>query len=261
MAAPPPPAPDYEPFLSGAVLPPDWQIVYEPVVTSTNDLAREAAERGWPERSVFVADYQTSGRGRQGRVWVAPPRTCVLASLLFRHGSQAPQFYTMLTSVSASEAIERLLGLEVAVKWPNDLMVEDRKAAGVLAEAVSGAQGAFVIVGLGINANLSMTELERLPSTATSLRHAAGRDVHRGELLVALIEHLDAWLRLPGERRWNDLWRAWHARLWGRNQVLRISEGEGHVEGVVEGALPDGTLLVRRADGRISRVVAGEIIL
>lgn len=257
----PPPAADYEPFLSHAVLPAGWRVVYEPVVTSTNDLAREAARRDWPERTAFVADFQTLGRGRQGRTWIAPPRTGLLASLLFRGVVQPPQHYTMLASVACCEAIERLLGPEAAIKWPNDVMVEDKKVAGVLAEASSGSDAGYVIVGVGVNANMSPDDLADLPPTASALNHAAGRPVHRGELLVVLLERLDVWLTLLEGGQAELLWRAWHGRLWGRHQVIRVADASGVVEGVVEGALQDGTLLVRRPEGQLLRVISGEIIL
>ncbi|MBI4494076.1 MAG: biotin--[acetyl-CoA-carboxylase] ligase [Chloroflexi bacterium] len=255
------PAPDFEPFLTHATLPSGWRVQYEAVVTSTNDLARQAARQDGPERQVFVADYQTQGRGRQGRTWVAPPRSGLLMSVLFRNTAQVPQHYTMLASVSCCEAIERLLGLEMAVKWPNDLMVGDRKVAGILAEAVSGPEGGYVVVGVGINANLEPDDLARLPPSATALNRAADRTIHRGELLVAILERMDAWLGTPQPRPTEALWHAWHGRLWGRHQVLRIQDQGELVEGIVEGAQPDGTLLVRRTDGRLHRVVFGEIIL
>src|SRR5215211_1447645 len=145
MPAPSPSPDDLGPFLERAVLPKGWRVLYEPTVTSTNDLAREAARRGWPDRSVFVADYQTAGRGRHGRTWTAPPRTGLLMSVLLRHRGAAPHYYTMLTSVAVCEAIERLLGLEPAIKWPNDVMIDDRKVAGVLAEATDDG-GETVVV-------------------------------------------------------------------------------------------------------------------
>lgn len=255
------PAPDLESFLARAGLPPGWRVVYEPVVSSTNDRARAEAERGGPERSVFVADYQTAGRGRQGRTWIAPPRSGLLMSVLFRQSAAPPQHYTMLASLAAAEAIERLLGVEVAVKWPNDLLVGGRKVAGVLAEAITTAGSGYVIVGIGLNVNLSDSDLEVLPSTATALNRAAGRPVDRGELLAAILEQLDAWLALPPERRSPAAWRAWNARLWGRQQAIRVAEGGAQYEGIVEGTLQDGTLLVRSADGVVHRIVSGEVIL
>ena len=246
-------------FLQRVVLPPGWRILHEPTVTSTNDLARQAARRGWPDRSVFVADYQTAGRGRQGRTWTAPPRTGLLLSVLLRRHGAAPQLYTMLASVAVCEAIERLLALEPAIKWPNDVMLDDRKAAGVLAEATDDGSERTVVIGVGINVNLDAATLADLPN-GTSLAEAAGVPVHRGELLVLILEQLDAWLRMTGGGLAAALWPAWERRLWGRSQRVTVLEGDETLEGVVMGGAGDGTLRLRTPDGQERRVVAGEIL-
>ena len=118
-------------FLERVALPSGWRVLHEPSVESTMDLAREAARRDWPDRSVFVADYQTKGRGRQGRVWLCPPYAGLLTTFLLRRRAAPPYTYTMLVGVALCEAIERLLALEPAIKWPNDIMVDGRKVAGV----------------------------------------------------------------------------------------------------------------------------------
>ena len=257
MAGPPPD--DLGRFLERVVLPPGWRVLHEPSVTSTNDLAREAARRGWPDRSVFVADYQTAGRGRHGRPWTAPPRSGLLLSVLLRRRGTAPHVYTMLASVAVCEAIERLLALEPAIKWPNDVMLDDRKLAGVLAEATDDGSEQTVVIGAGINVNMDAATLSELPN-ATSLALAAGVPVHRGELLVLILERIEGWLKLPAATLSAALWPAWDRRLWGRSQRVRVLEGGETVEGVVLGGAGDGTLWLRTADGRERRVVAGEIL-
>ena len=246
-------------FLRRVVLPPGWRVLHEPTVTSTNDLAREAARRGWPDRSVFVADYQTAGRGRHGRTWTAPTRTGLLLSVLLRRRGVAPQVYTMLASVAVCEAIERLLALGPTIKWPNDVMLDDRKAAGVLAEATDDGSEQTVVIGVGINGNLDAGTRADLPN-ATSLAEEAGVPVHRGELLVLILERLDAWLAMPVGGLAAAIWPAWDRRLWGRLQRVTVLEGAEAVEGVVLGGAGDGTLWLRTPDGQERRVVAGEIL-
>lgn len=254
-----PSADDLGAFLRRVSLPPGWRVLHEPVVESTNDLAREAARRGWPDRSVFVTDYQTAGRGRHGRAWTVPPRAGLLFSVLLRRPGPAPHVFTMLASVGVCQAIERLLGLEPHIKWPNDVMLDDRKAAGILAEATDDGVERTCVVGIGINVDLDDPTLDGLPN-ATSLARAAGRSVHRGELLALILERLDRWLNLPAGRLAVELWPAWEERLWGRSQRVRVREGEEEIEGVVLGAAPDGALRVQTPDGGERRVVAGEIL-
>lgn len=250
---------DLAQFLARVVLPPGWRVLHEPSVESTNDLAREAARRGWPDRSVFVADYQTRGRGRHGRTWICPPRAGLLLSVLLRRRDAPAHTYTMLAAVALCEAVERLLGLEPAIKWPNDVLVDGKKTAGVLAEATDDGREQVVVVGVGVNVNLGAGELAGLPS-ATALALEAGVPVHRGELLALLLERLDSWLaRRPAEMT-EGLWRAWNGRLWGRDQQVRVQDGETVVTGAVLGGDRDGTLLIRLADGEVRRIVAGELL-
>jgi BirA family transcriptional regulator, biotin operon repressor / biotin---[acetyl-CoA-carboxylase] ligase len=246
-------------FLQHAALPPGWRVVHEPSVTSTNDLAREAARRGWPDRSVFVADYQTAGRGRRSRAWVAPPRTGLLMSLLLRRGRTPPHAFTMLGSVALCEAIEQLTGLEPAIKWPNDVMLEGRKTAGILAQASDDGAERTVVVGIGVNVNLSAEAAAALPN-ATSLSIAAGWPIHRGELLVLLLEQFDRWLKLPSDHLASALWPAWEGRLWGKSQAVTVREAGAEIRGVILGAEQDGVLRLLSEDGTERRVVAGEIL-
>ena len=245
-------------------LPPGWRVTYVPSTSSTQDLARAAAQAGAPTGSVFVADYQTAGRGRQGRRWIAPPGSALLLSILFREEARAPapQRYTMLVSVALAEAIEELAPeVSPAIKWPNDLMLGGRKLAGVLAETAWDGEQLAVIVGVGTNVRLGGADLASVAPLATSLVLEAGRWVDRGELFLAFMRRIDAWL----PRSLPDLHAAWHARLWGRGQRLRLRGGaagpEQEQEVVVLGADLDGSLRVRLASGAELRTASGELIL
>jgi BirA family transcriptional regulator, biotin operon repressor / biotin---[acetyl-CoA-carboxylase] ligase len=258
MHQPSPFVDDLVAFLQRVTLPPRWRVLHEPSVSSTNDLAREAARRGWPDRSIFVADYQTEGRGRHGRSWTAPPRSGLLMSVLLRGGDAPPQAYTTLASVALCEAIERLTALEPAVKWPNDVMLSDRKVAGILAEATDGAERT-VVIGIGANVSLDEETLADLPN-ATSLSAETGWLVHRGDLLALIVEQLDTWLKQPGPRLARALRPAWEQRLWRRRQTVRVREVDEEIEGIVLGADADGALRLELADGSERRVIAGEIL-
>lgn len=247
-------------FLERVALPSGWRVLHEPSVESTMDLACEAARRDWPDRSVFVADYQTKGRGRQGRVWLCPPYAGLLTTFLLRRRAAPPYTYTMLVGVALCEAIERLLALEPAIKWPNDLMIDGKKVAGVLAEAASDGKQQTVVIGAGVNVNLEPEELADLPM-ATALSIEAGVQVHRGELLALIIERLESWLAGDRHLTTDALWQAWNGRLWGRDQQVRVQEGQEQLSGTVLGGDRDGTLMLRLADGSVRRIVAGELLL
>lgn len=232
---------------------------------STQDVAREAARNGAPARSIWVADVQTAGRGRQGRAWITPPGTALLMSALFRQQGEfppQPHRYTMLVCVALAEAVEQAAGpVQVQVKWPNDLVLDGKKLAGVLAEAAWDGERLAVVVGAGLNVNLDPEALAQAAPTATSLLAALGRPVDRGAIFRAYLRQLDWWERQPLP----DLRAAWSARLWGRGQTLKLrlpeSAGDTEHQAVVLGTDQDGGLRVRLEDGRQVTTTTGELIL
>ena len=240
-------------------LPRPWQGHYFDAVDSTQDEARAAARHGALNRSVFVADFQRAGRGRQGRTWRADPGMALLVTLLFRETNSAPTPFrwTSLSSVALAESVEDLLGLTAAIKWPNDLMLSDRKLAGTLGETSFDGQDLLVIVGIGVNVNTPGAVLADIPGGATSLAAACGHRVDRGPLLLELVQRVDDWLdRAPAE-----LHAAWDSRLWGRGQRLRLVDGGEQQHVVVLGANPDGSLRVRMPGGAERTTTTGELII
>ena len=155
-----------------------------------------------------------------------------------------------------AEAIEEVVPtLKPAIKWPNDVMLNDQKVAGILAETTWDGVELVAIVGVGVNVNSSPADL--VPFGATSLRAASGGAVDRGHLLRALVRRLDNWLALPVEQ----LHAAWQSLLWGRGQRLRLVDIGGEEEVVVLGADPDGSLRVRLPDGTERTTTTGELIV
>lgn len=180
-------------------------------------------------------------------------------SVLLRRRDAPAYTYTMLAAVALCEAIERLLALEPAIKWPNDVVIDGKKVAGVLAEATDDGREQIVVVGVGTNVNLDERDLADLPN-ATALSLEAGHAVHRGELLVLMLERFESWLGRDARRLADGIWQAWNGRLWGRDQAVRIAEGDDTLTATVLGGERDGTLLVRLADGSMRRIVAGELL-
>lgn len=235
-------------------LPPPWRATFLESVDSTQDEARKAAGRGAPDRTLFVADFQRAGRGRQGRSWLAPPGTALLMSMLFRDPSAKPVPFrwTSLAAVSLVEAIAGLVpDAHPRIKWPNDVLVDGRKVAGVLAESAWNGLELTIVVGVGVNVSVDAQVLE--PFGATSLNGA----VDRGDLLRAFVQRLDAWLaRTPDQLR-----QRWERCLWGRGQRVRLLDLGREEEAVVLGTEPDGSLRVRLQDGSERVTSTGELIL
>jgi BirA family biotin operon repressor/biotin-[acetyl-CoA-carboxylase] ligase len=229
-------------------LPAGWTRHYYAATTSTQDEARAAALAGAPDRSIFIADYQLAGRGRAGRAWLASPGSALLLSVVLRESAEAltPWRSTALASVAMAEAISAVRpGVQPQIKWPNDLLLDGRKLAGVLAEAMTNGRTQTVVVGVGVNVNSSPEELAAVGAPATSLRVASGQLSDRGDLLLAFVERVEAWRRRPEA----ELRRSWEERLWGRGQLLQLMEGSTPIEVLVLGAEADGALRVRLPDG------------
>ena len=225
--------------------------LYETVTLSTQDMVRA---EGLPEGAVAVAEHQTAGRGRAGRRWEDSEGRSLLCSVLLRPAGGALPQISLVVALAAAEAIEDVAGLSPLVKWPNDLLLGERKVAGILLEA----SGDAAIAGIGINVNQQEDELpsgNRLP--ATSMRVATGVSYNRGELLAALLVRLESAYRTWSYNGLGSLIEPLESRnlLAGRRVVVDGTAGTG---GPLAG---DGRLTVRFDDGRELLVESGEVLL
>lgn len=231
-------------------------------ITSTSDRLKELARAGAPEWSVVTADAQTAGRGRQGQTWASPRGNLHLSVLL--RPAKAPGLVPLLAGVAVREALVSL-GAEARLKWPNDVLVGDRKLAGLLAESSSGPQGVeWVVLGLGVNvaAETVPSPNGALPPGAITLRAAAGRAMALEAVAAEVLRQVALWYHRGAAGRAADVLAAWREAAvpwWGRPVEAR--SGEQVIRGIAEGIDEEGALLLRDDDGRVVRVVAGEVSL
>lgn len=213
--------------------------------SSTNDRARELAAAGAPHGTIVTAGTQTAGRGRQGRTWSAPPGRALLLSVIVRGSGEA----FSLLPLAAAVAVADVAGPEARIKWPNDILLGDRKLAGVLCEG--RPQEGWAIVGVGVNVAVDLRDLPaELHATAATLgRPPTDVDVVLGRLLT----ELDRALALPSE----ELLRAWSARDGLRGRPILWAGGTG-VAGGIDGV---GRLVVELPGGGRTALDAGEVHL
>lgn len=231
-------------------------------IDSTNTRAVALARAGAPEGTLVLAEEQTAGRGRMGRRWQAPKGSSLLMSFILCPPllSRQVQRVTMIISLATVQAIAQVSGLRARIKWPNDVVLDDKKVGGILTElGVHGERLDYVVVGLGLNVNLDVSSLPDLMAPATSLSTEAGRPVSRLELLLALLEGTEArYERLC--QGWSPH-EEWRAHLVTLGQMVRVGTPEEIVEGLAEDVDADGALQVRTADGALRSIWVGDVTL
>ncbi|MDQ3890976.1 MAG: biotin--[acetyl-CoA-carboxylase] ligase [Actinomycetota bacterium] len=245
-------APDaVEPLLRGAFGRP---YLYEPACTSSQDLI----DPSLPDGAVAVCDEQTAGRGRLGRLWHAPPGTSILCSLLLRPPPhrRVPEL-SLVGGMAAADAVERALGLAAQIKWPNDVMVNRRKVAGVLAERRDepSTSAPVVVLGIGINVNQRREELSsegRVP--AASLRTIDGTARERAPILATLLAQLELYYERWTEGGVEGIYDFLGARDFLRGRRVAADGAHGYALGIDR----EGRLAIE-VDGERVLVESGEV--
>lgn len=227
-------------------------------VSSTNDLALRAAERGAAEWTVIAAEHQTSGRGRLGRTWVSPAGSGLYVSVVLRPSDAVAPLVTIAAGVALAEGIRVATGLTAGVKWPNDLLVAGRKLAGILAERGVGPQGSHVVLGFGINV-MPAAYPPDIAARATSIEGELGQPVDRGLLFSECLASLAARYLQLQEGSSAAVVAAWRQRAADAlNRPVEWDAQSGVKRGVAEDIDGDGALLVRTSLG-VERIISGEV--
>ena len=219
-------------------------------VSSTNEWAWVEADRDAPSGTVLVAKAQTSGRGRFGRVWHSPPGTGLYLSMIYRDPVPLERV-TLVTAVGAiavTEAIRQTQGLTPVVRYPNDVLIGDRKVAGILVESrIPARRPPTFVIGIGINVNQKLFP-EELAPIATSLREEVGARVAMGRVEREVIRQLDEWLpRIPENPAPISKWWKKHSSILKRR--VRIRSKGRTVTGVVEDVDPLEGVIIRLQSG------------
>lgn len=256
-------------------------------VGSTNDLVREAGRMGSPEGLVVLTEEQVRGRGRLGRIWTAPSGSSILCSVLLRPRFSAQQAFYL--TISASLAILRAVrgfaeekahsrgqrskvrgegtakaAPKAMIKWPNDVLVNGRKVAGVLSEGeFVGGEWVFAIVGFGVNVNLSDLELEGLrmgAPRATALSAEWGVEIDRAALVARILEEFESLYLALQNGQFVRVFEEWAGKLETIGRRVIVEQGADRVSGMAVRVDQDGALVVKRDDGVEERVFAGDVI-
>jgi BirA family transcriptional regulator, biotin operon repressor / biotin---[acetyl-CoA-carboxylase] ligase len=255
-------------------------LLYLSSIESTNSLAMQLAYERPEEGLVILTDSQTAGKGRRGRRWIDVPGCNVLMSVLFRP-LFPPSMLVMMTSLAVVDAIADICQVVATIKWPNDVLIEDRKVAGILIETSHDSNGhMFAVAGIGVNVNGTIEELEKhssmqvpLTTIATTLESACGHKVSREVFIARLLQYLEeSYFALqqentdrsdvkivdtePFTRLIRERWRSQLATL-GRTVV--VQQENSVISGIAEDVDESGELLLRRHSGELVRITWGDI--
>ena len=232
-------------------------------VDSTNDSARRLAEAGAAEGTVVVAEEQTGGRGRLGRTWLSRRGRDLLLSLVLRPDvdpARAPGL-NLLVGLAAGQAIGKVAGIPTDLKWPNDVFTGGGKCCGVLTEMnADPGKIHFVIVGIGINVNGTSLP-HAIAGRASTLEQAAGGPVPRPRLVAALLNRLEALYLVFLDQGLGPLLERWEASSSSvRGRPILVSNPGRCLRGTTAGLSEQGALRIRREDGRMEEIMAGDVV-
>jgi len=273
------------------------KLLYLPIVASTNSLAMQLAHERPEEGVVVLTDSQTAGKGRQGRRWVDVFGCNVLSSTLLRP-LFPPHLLVMVASLAVVDAIAETCNIVASIKWPNDVLIGDRKVAGILIETSHDSSGQLLaILGIGVNVNghiqnvpvgislvtsrvnseqtqgLSLSENQvSLGATATTLEAECGHVVSRERFIIHLLRHIEAdYLVLQQEARnrfstqsgpgpaSRSIWERWRNQLSTLGRPIQVRQGSTVTTGIAEDVDGNGELLLRRHSGELVSITWGDV--
>ncbi len=235
------------------------RILYYSSLTSTMDIARQEVKKGAAEGTVIIADEQTDGKGRLKRTWISPAGNIAMSVILYPRKDYLPSII-MMASLAVLHTIKTVTGLKAQIKWPNDVLINNRKVCGILIENdVHSNTVNYTVIGIGINYNIRRGNFPEIIQTATSIINELSKEISRLDLIRSLlvdIEKLYTILQTGG-----SLYEEWRDNLITLGKKVRLDTGEAIYEGMAESVARDGSLMLRQPDGSLIRVIAGDVNL
>lgn len=241
------------------------EIYFYKKVGSTNTIAEGLAEKGAAEGLVVLADCQEKGRGRLGRLWVSPPGVNIYMSIILRPKIKLKDatLITIMASVGCATALRRATGLKVTIKWPNDLMVSDKKIGGILTELKTDPHHIiFTIMGIGINVNMDIDAFpEDVKKIATSVKNEIGTPYPRIEIIAEILNAIDRWYRILKEMDRKRLLSEWQRLTSTIGKEVKVTVGKETFTGLAESIDNEGMLILRLPSGVHKRISSGDLTI
>lgn len=228
---------------------------------STMDVAHRLAQSGSPEGTVVFSEGQSKGRGRTGRQWFSPKGKGIYLSLILRPDlspAEAPKI-TLVSAVAVALSMRKVTHLGALIKWPNDILVNDRKACGILTEMSAEVNTVkYIVLGIGINVNTAKGDL---PKEATSLKHETGEEISRIVLAQDILRELERQYHIFKERGFKKIIEEWKGLSHTLGEEVKIACQGKKIEGVAVDLDSSGALVVRLDSGFTEHVTAGDVVM
>ncbi len=231
-------------------------------ISSTNMEAKKQAEEGEPHGTLVVADKQNAGRGRRGKAWESPAGSSVYMTILLRpeFSPDKASMLTLLMALAVGNAVTDVSGMEVKIKWPNDIVLNGKKICGILTEMSAELDYIHhVVIGVGINVNQDNFP-EEICATATSLYLESGEHHARAALIERGVYYFERYYEQFIEKQnLEDVLKEYNELLINKGQGVRVLDPKNEFEGIALGINESGELLVKKEDGEVAVVYAGEV--
>ena len=238
------------------------EIIHFREIDSTNAKAKELADQGAPEGTLVVSETQTKGRGRKGRTWFSPSEAGIYASLILRPNmppNEAPRI-TFVTAVSAAETLLALTSLEVTIKWPNDILVKNKKIAGILTE-ISAEMDVidYMVVGLGMNVNNQHLS-DDIKEIATSILIETGKRFSKAGIVKEFLRRQEKYCRILRNYGFDPILTRWKELTNTIGKRIRVEMMDRRYTGVVRDVDQEGVLILQDEKGVFHRILSGDVI-
>lgn len=241
------------------------KIFFYETIDSTNTVATGLAEKGEVEGAVVISDCQNKGRGRLGRHWVSPPGANIYMSVLLRPDIELKNatLLTIMAAVACTVALRRVTDLTVTIKWPNDLIVSDKKLGGILTEMrITRKKIEYAITGIGINVNMDSDALpDAIKEIATSAKMETGKLHSRTEIITEILNEINHWYSILKEKRRRELLTQWKQLTSTLGRKVKIILGKETLTGLAESIDDEGMLILRLPSGALRVIRDGDLTI
>jgi len=239
------------------------EIIFLESVDSTNTLATELAEKGSPHGTAVITNSQTKGRGKLGRNWFSLPKKNISISIILKPiiSVEDITLLTIMAGVVSARALRNTTGLEVKLKWPNDIVVFGKKLGGILTETkIEYDRVNFAVVGIGINVNMVREDFPPdIQSFATSIKIELSRSYHRPPIIAEIFKETEQWYKVMVEGNRNTLLDEWRKLSSTLGRDVKITTAKTAFSGIAEDIDDKGMLILRLPSGNIKKISSGEV--